>query len=203
MLIKIYFQNDDLVVCEKPRGVISQRGLGRNMPDLLCEQLKIGEIYPVHRLDKDTSGVMVFAKTAAARRDLSRQVQNHRFKKEYLALVEGDLPSRGKFEDLLFYDRTRGKSYIVSRRRKGVKEAVLQYETEKSLPGLSLVRIWLFTGRTHQIRAQFAHRKHPVVGDGRYGSKIKVPLRLHCAKISFAYKGEEMTFSSLPDWREL
>ncbi len=148
---------------------------------------KLGKkIYPVHRLDERTSGLVVFALDSEAAADLSLQIQNGVFKKEYSAVIEGTPePSSGTLEDLLFFDRTKNKSFVVKKERKGVKKALLDYETVFEKDGFSTVRVFLKTGRTHQIRVQFASRKHPVVGDGKYGSKTGGPLMLRCVKIAF------------------
>lgn len=203
MLIKIYYQDDCLVVCEKPRGVISQESTKQNMPVLLAGQLGVRQVHTVHRLDVDTTGVMVYALNAKARAEISRQVQDHTFKKKYITIVEGvPAEAQGRYEDLLFYDRAKQKSYIVDRRRGGVKKRVLDYRVMSTRDGRSTLEIELHTGRTHQIRAQFASRKMPVLGDARYGSKTKTFIHLHCAEISFEHKGKEMCFKHTPQWEE-
>lgn len=128
-------------------------------------------IYPLHRLDKQVGGVMVFAKTKVAASILSTDIANRKLKKEYLALVHGK-PEKDNDEmrDLLFKDSRKNKSYVVDRMRKGVKEAILEYKLINHKNGLSLVEVLLHTGRTHQIRVQFASRKMPLVGDKKYGS---------------------------------
>lgn len=175
--MEILYEDSSVIVCIKPQGVLSQadKNGGESMITRL-ETYTGGEIYPVHRLDKETGGVMVYAKTKSAAAALSRDISEHRFTKEYLALVHG-VPERKSDTlcDLLFHDRAKNKSYVVKRERKGVKKAELEYELletkEKDGEEYSLLRVTLHTGRTHQIRVQFAHRKMPLAGDKKYGAR--------------------------------
>ena len=155
-MIEILEQTPGLVVCIKPVGVRAQGEGEADLPALLKRQLGC-EIYPVHRLDQAVGGVMVFAKT---------------LQKEYLAVLERS-PERaeGELSDLLFHDRFKNKTYVVSKERKGVKKASLSYRVVAEADGLCLVHVRLHTGRTHQIRVQFASRGMPLVGDGKYGSR--------------------------------
>ncbi len=167
--IELLDNQRDYVVCVKPRGILSQSGAGRNLVALLEAQLD-SPVYPVHRLDREVGGVMIFAKTPKGAAQLSRQLQQNQLKKEYLAVLLGRPPAdSGALTDLLFHDRGRNKTYVVDRPRKGVKEARLCYQVLAEQDGQSLVQILLYTGRTHQIRAQFASRSLPLAGDGRYG----------------------------------
>ena len=170
-MIEILEQTPGLVLCVKPVGVRAQGEAEADLPALLKRQLGC-EIYPVHRLDQAAGGVMVFAKTAPASAKLSQAIAGGTLQKEYLAVLERS-PERaeGELSDLLFHDRTKNKTYVVSRQRKGVKEAKLAYRVLDVQNGLCLVRIRLYTGRTHQIRVQFASRGMPLVGDGKYGSR--------------------------------
>ncbi len=170
--MEILFEDEYIVVCIKPLGVISQSDAngGDSMIKRLSEHTN-GIIYPLHRLDRDVGGVMVFAKTQESASILSSDIANHKFKKEYLALVHGKPQQKGEMRDLLFKDSRKNKSYVVNRKRKGVKEALLEYELLESKDDLSLVKVLLHTGRTHQIRVQFASRGMPLVGDRKYGSK--------------------------------
>lgn len=194
MEISILFEDKHLVVCLKPRGVLSQSDSkgADGMPELLASQLG-GEIYPVHRLDREVSGVMAFARTRAAAAKLSQLVSDHeKFEKQYLAVVEGvpDAES-GVLEDLLFHDRFKNKTYVVDRMRGGVKAAKLSYEVLESVSRedgvLTLVRIRLYTGRTHQIRVQFSSRGLPLAGDKRYGAKTGGDIALFSEQLSFAH----------------
>ncbi|MBQ3496759.1 MAG: RNA pseudouridine synthase [Oscillospiraceae bacterium] len=170
MEIKNLYEDNDIIVCVKPPHVLSQRGAngGEDMISLLG-----GGVYPVHRLDGGVGGVMVYAKTQSAAGKLSQMIAAHEFEKEYLAVLRGKAEACGTLRDLLFHDRIKNKTYVVDRMRSGVKEASLSYrlvETRETAEGiLSLVRVKLHTGRTHQIRVQFASRRLPIAGDGRYG----------------------------------
>lgn len=129
-------------------------------------------IYPLHRLDKEVGGVMVYAKTKSAAAILSKDIAEHTLIKEYIALVNGKPENaKGEMRDLLFKDSKKNKSFVVKRERKGVREALLEYEVLESNSVFSKVLIKLHTGRTHQIRVQFASRKMPLLGDRKYGAK--------------------------------
>lgn len=203
----IVFEDESIVVCIKQRGLISEKGTGGNKSILtLLEEKCGGEIFPVHRLDKPVGGLMVFAKTSKAAASLSAQMQNGKFEKSYLALAQGTLAQKSaKLEDLLFRDRKANKTYVVKRKRAGVKEAALIYDTVDSLAcdgeKCSVLKVRLLTGRSHQIRVQFASRKHPLVGDRRYGSGFKhEPLELWSFELKFEHPEtkKQMTFSALP-----
>lgn len=186
---KILHADSAIVLCVKPRGVLSQDAGARSMPALLRSALGTEEMYPVHRLDQAVGGVMVYARTSQAAAALSRQIQSGTWEKTYLAVVEGvpDAPE-GELTDLLYHDQRRNKTYVVTRERRGVKEARLLYRVLATEQGRSLVAVRLITGRTHQIRVQFASRGLPLVGDGRYGAcDRKTPLGLWCWRLSFAH----------------
>lgn len=202
--MEILFNNSSIVVCIKPAGVASQASDMDNMVKKLSDELQC-EIYPVHRLDTVTSGVMVYAKTKKAAAFLSNEISQNKFKKEYVAAVHGSvLPKEGIMEDFLFKDSRKNKSFVVKRERKGVKKASLEYKVIEERNGLSLVRIKLHTGRTHQIRVQFSSRKHPVFGDGKYGASDNVPfIALFSSALTFTEpeSGKEMTFEGqIPPW---
>ena len=204
MEIEILYLEKDFVVCLKPSGVLSQAGKpGEDtMISLLTQQLG-GEIYPVHRLDREVGGLMVYARTGKAAAALSKMIQEGQMKKEYLAVVHG-IPEEesGIYEDLLLHDKGKNKSYVVSRMRGGVKKAKLSYRVLKQEKDRSLVQIRLYTGRTHQIRVQFSSRKLPLVGDGRYGGGSG-RIALWSVRLTFPHPGrkETCTFSAMP--REL
>ena len=201
-MIEILYQDKQLAVCVKPLGVLAQGDGEKDMIALLKEQLG-GEIFPVHRLDRNVGGVMVFARHAKAAASLSAQIQQGSFVKRYLAAVQGaPSPDSGEMTDLLFKDSRSGKTFVVDRPRKGVKEARLAYRTLDSVEGKSLVLVRLFTGRTHQIRAQFASRRMPLLGDGKYGSRDRqCNIALWSHRVSFTHpaSGEPMDFGVLPD----
>ena len=202
--MEILYQDSSVIVVIKPQGVLSQSD--KNGGESMITRLQThtgGEIYPVPRLDKETGGVMVYAKTKKAAAKLSRDISEHRFCKEYLALVHG-VPEEnsGTLCDLLFHDKAKNKSYVVKRERAGVKKAELYYEVletkEKDGEKYSLLRVVLHTGRTHQIRVQLAHRKMPLSGDRKYGAKDAFEnLGLLSAKLKFTHPetGEEMEFT--------
>ena len=199
-MIDIIFENNDFVVCVKPVGVCSQNDKTVDMVKLLREQTG-SDIYPVHRLDTAVGGTMVFAKNSKTAALLSKQIADATFKKRYLAVVTGrPQEESGVLKDLLFKDSSRNKTYVVNRERKGVKKASLEYKTVSAVDGYSLLSILLHTGRTHQIRVQFASRKTPLVGDGKYGSKDnRCSVALWSSEISFDYKSDKVTFLSKPN----
>jgi len=170
-MISVVFEDKSVIVCVKEPGILSQPSpsCSESMLSLLSAQCS-GEVYPVHRLDRETGGLMVFARTQSAAAKLSAAIAEKRFQKEYLCIVQGHpAEAAGTLRDLLFKDSTRGKSFVVQRIRKGVKEAVLDYETLSAGKEHTLLRIRLHTGRTHQIRVQFSSRKLPLAGDRKYG----------------------------------
>ena len=186
MYISALFQNSACMVCIKPAGVNAQ-SIG--MPERL-EQQYGGAFFCVHRLDQAVGGVMVYARSREAAAMLSKQIAGQKLEKEYLAVVEGCPQERtGLLRDLLYHDAVRNKSYVVKRKRKGVREASLSYElleaTETEAGMLSLVRVCLHTGRSHQIRVQFASRGLPLVGDRRYGSRTDAAISLWSAALGF------------------
>ena len=158
------------------------------MPELIAQALGIlpERVFPVHRLDRETGGVMVYALTKSAAAALSAGIAEGKLQKEYLAVTEGlaKEPS-GQWKDLLYWDRTKRKSYPVQRQRKGVKEAELSFEVIGRTEKNALLRIKPKTGRTHQIRVQCASRELPLWGDGRYGGKEKQGFGLWCRSIAF------------------
>ena len=193
--MEILFSDRDIVLCVKPVGLDSEI----QMPAALKETLG-SEIYPVHRLDKNVGGVMVFARTQAAAASLSKAIQEGKLIKEYVALVHGSPPESGDWEDLLWKDSQKNKVFVVKRMRGGVKKARLEF-TRLTSGEESLVRIRLHTGRSHQIRVQFASRGYPLVGDHKYGARDNVPApMLFSCKLTFPHRGKLLEFEKLPDW---
>lgn len=193
--MEILFSDRDIVLCVKPVGLDSEI----QMPAALKETLG-GEIYPVHRLDKNVGGVMVFARTQAAAASLSKAIQEGNLIKEYVALVHGNPPESGDWEDLLWKDSRKNKVFVVKRMRGGVKKARLEF-TRLTSGEESLVCVRLHTGRSHQIRVQFASRGYPLVGDHKYGARDNVPApMLYSCKSTFPHKGKLLEFEKLPDW---
>ena len=208
----ILYEDAALVVLDKPAGLSSEEGV----PAALRKHWGRLDAYVgvIHRLDTGVSGLMVYAKTPQAAAALSRQVAQSQqyyavqdgraepaadapdappFRKEYRALIAGGpdetLPAGGVLRDYLFKDSRRGRVFPVSRPRKGVREAVLEYRILKTAGDTSLAGITLHTGRTHQIRVQFASRRHPLWGDGKYGSRVKGDIALQSARLRFIHPG--------------
>ena len=193
--MEILYSDKQIIVCIKPVGLDSEA----EVPAALKEQLG-GEIFPIHRLDKNVGGVMVYARTKQAAASLSKAVQEGTMVKEYVAMVHGTPPESGDWEDLLWKDSKRNKVFVVKRDRGGVKKARLEF-TRQSAGEQSLVRIRLHTGRSHQIRVQFSSRGFPLVGDHKYGSRDEktAPMLFSC-RITFPYRGEARQFEAMPDW---
>ena len=187
--------NRDFVVCVKPVGLDSEQEL----PNALREQVG-GEIFTLHRLDKNVGGVMVYARNKQVAASLSKVIANGEMVKEYVAMVHGAPPAEGDWEDLLFKDSRKNKVFVVKRQRAGVKAARLSYRCLQT-GEQSLVRIRLYTGRSHQIRVQFASRGFPLVGDHKYGSRDEAaaPMLFSCC-VTFPYKGQTQRFESYPEW---
>jgi len=196
--MEILYQDKNCIVCVKPAGLASE-GEGESLLTRLASE-RGGAFYPVHRLDKPVGGVMVCAKNARAAAKLSAAIQSGAFGKEYLAVLRG-VPAEpaGTLTDLLYHDPRVNKTFVVKTPRKGVREASLEYETVGSADGLTLVRVRLLTGRTHQIRAQFASRGTPLTGDGRYGGGSG-PMGLWAWRLTFPDPagGRELTFRRRP-----
>ncbi|MBQ3503826.1 MAG: RNA pseudouridine synthase [Oscillospiraceae bacterium] len=191
----IIYSDKDLAVCIKPVGLDSEA----QMPAALKEQLG-GEFFPIHRLDKNVGGVMVYARTKQAAAALSKAIQEGTFIKEYVAMVHGTPPEEGDWEDLLFKDSSKNKVFVVKKERRGVKKARLKF-LRLSAGETSLVRIRLYTGRSHQIRVQFSSRGFPLVGDHKYGSRDeKTEPMLYSCCLTFPWKGNQIRFARLPDW---
>lgn len=198
----VLYQDKDLVVCRKAPGLLSEGEGPDSLVTLLSRQCGV-PVYPVHRLDRGAAGLMVFARSQASAAALSRAVQEKRLNKEYFALVSGvPAPAAGEMTDFLFKDSQKGKVFAVKRPRKGVREARLTYRTLWSggAEPVSLVRIRLDTGRTHQIRVQFSSRGMPLLGDGKYGSRVKGELALFSCALGFPHPvtGQRMEFFDKP-----
>lgn len=199
----IVYLDSDLIVCVKPPRVLSTDEPG-GLPDLLREYLgdKNADIRTVHRLDRVVSGLMVVARNACAASELSRQIREGIFDKRYLAVVRGRMDeTSGTLRDLLLRNKTERKTYVVDYLEKGVQEAVLNYQVLEVNSGFSKISIELITGRTHQIRAQFSHRGHSLVGDRKYATfEDPCEIALWSHQISFCHPvcKERMSFTMDP-----
>ena len=208
----IVYENEDFALVNKPVGMDSEHALGEGF-------------FPVHRLDKVASGLLLYAKNPCSAKKLSEALQEGKIKKRYHIIVESAcdtskedgetlsvktnstkdtdsseakrLPKEGCFSDYLYKDTKKQKMFPVKKLRKGVKEAVLHYQVLEERDGLALVDVELETGRFHQIRAQFSAHGFPLFGDGKYGSRQKGNVALHCYTLSFPdpKNGEELHFA--------
>ena len=192
----IISENEDFALVNKPVGMDSERAPGEGF-------------FPMHRLDKVASGLLLYAKNPRSAKKLSESLQEGKIKKRYHIIVEsGELPKEGSskakrlpkegcFSDYLYKDTKKQKMFPVKKLRKGVKEAVLHYQVLQEKDGLALVDVELETGRFHQIRAQFSAHGFPLFGDGKYGSRQKGNVALHCYTLSFPdpKSGEELHFA--------
>lgn len=208
----IVYESEDFALVNKPVGMDSEYALGEGF-------------FPVHRLDKVASGLLLYAKNPCSAKKLSEALQEGKIKKRYHIIVESAcdtskedgetlsvktnstkdtdsseakrLPKEGCFYDYLYKDTKKQKMFPVKKLRKGVKEAVLHYQLLKEKDGLALVDVELETGRFHQIRAQFSAHGFPLFGDGKYGSRMKGNVALHCYTLSFPdpKNGEELHFA--------
>lgn len=189
--MEILFENQHIVVCVKSVGMDSEH----EVPAALG-----GEIYPVHRLDKNVGGVMVYARTKVAAAALSKAIQDGNMVKEYVALVHGTPPESGDWTDFLFKDSSKNKVFVVKKERKGVKKARLEF-TRLTEGDPALVHIRLHTGRSHQIRVQFASRGFPLVGDHKYGARDDSPTpMLFSRRLTFPLFGSNYCFEAMPEW---
>lgn len=201
--MKIIYQDNDILVCIKPSRVLSTDEPG-GLPELL--RLELGDpkadVRTVHRLDRVVSGLMVLARNPQAASVLSRQIREDEFEKEYLAVIHGTPDTDfGRLEDLLLRDKARKMTMVVPQMDKGVQPAALQYRVLESKQDMSRVRIRLETGRTHQIRVQFASRGLPLVGERKYATlEDPCEIALWSYRLAFTHPttGEKMEFSKEP-----
>ena len=199
--MKLLYVDEQIVVCQKPQRVLSTDEPG-GMPGLVRQTLNTDDVRTVHRLDRVVGGLMVLARSAAAAKELSRQIRENEFSKEYLAVVHG-VPQQdsGRLEDLLYRDKARKMTMVVREMAKGVQPASLCYRVLNQKNGMSRVRIVLETGRTHQIRVQFASRGMPLVGERKYSTlEDDCEIALWSCHLAFRHPltGEPMTFELEP-----
>ena len=201
--MELIYSDQDIVVCIKPARVLSTDEPG-GLPELVRQALgdPKADVRTVHRLDRVVSGVMVLARNAQAASELSRQIREDAFAKEYLAVLHG-CPERaeGTLTDLLYRDKARRMTIVASEPGKGVQEAILDYRVLNRTGELTKVEVHLHTGRTHQIRVQFASRGLPLVGERKYGTlEDPCEIALWSYKIGFTHPGtgKWMAFSRQP-----
>lgn len=208
--LKVISESNHFIVVVKPVNILSQADHTGDvdMLTLVKEYLKISKNKPreayaglVHRLDRMTSGLMVFAKTSKGASRLSEQIKSGEFTKSYLAIVEGLLEGSGTLQNMLVKDEKALKAYVTTN---GGKMALLDYEVVSHIGGNTLVKVHLKTGRYHQIRVQFQAIGHPLVGDALYGSKLKCPYKLHAYELKFndPVSKAELVFTDFPLWYE-
>lgn len=201
--MELIYQDKDIVVAIKPPRVLSTDEPG-GMPELVREALgdSKADVRTVHRLDRVVSGLMVLARNPQAASELSRQIREDSFGKEYLAVVHGcPVKSSDRLVDLLERNKAERKTYVVTQPGKGVQEAILDYQTVAQTDNLTRVRIQLITGRTHQIRAQFSSRDLPLVGDRKYSlNEDNCEIALWSCRLAFDHPktGERMEFYQDP-----
>ena len=200
-MLDILYCDADIVVCVKPPRVLSTDEPG-GLPELLRSQLGTEDFRTVHRLDRVVSGLMVVARNAKAASDISRQIREDAFQKEYLAVIHGEpAQESGRLEDLLLRDKARKMTLVTKEMAKGVQPAALRYRVISSQNGMSRVRIQLETGRTHQIRVQFASRNLPLVGERKYAvldDPCEIALWSFLLSFTHPTTGEKMEFTKQP-----
>lgn len=211
--LKVFYEDNHIIVVEKPNNIPSQ-GDKTGDEDMLTivkkyikeKYNKPGEVYLglVHRLDRPTGGVMVFARTSKAAGRLSEQIRNKQMKKRYLAFVDGKLEKhKDEWKDYLLKTERTNMSRVVGEGTPNAKEAILDYEVVRynEKTNLSIVKINLHTGRHHQIRVQFSSRGHSLYGDQKYGTRGRgKQLRLWAYYLSFAHPitKEVLEFEDIP-----
>ena len=206
-MLNILYEDNHIIVVVKPSGILSQEDITKD-PDMVTllkkyikeKYNKPGDVYLglVQRLDRMTSGVMVFARTSKAASRLSEQIRNHSIIKKYYAVVEGKTKDEDKLENYLIKDEDLVKSFVTTK-EKG-KFASLEYKKVKSIDNSSLVEVTLHTGRHHQIRVQMSNINHPLLGDSLYGSTTKCNMYLHCYYLKFIHPTtkEELVYENIP-----
>lgn len=200
--MQIQYMDDSIIVCVKPPRVLSTDEPG-GLPELVRQKLcdEKADVRTVHRLDRVVSGLMVLARSQNAASELSRQIREGGFDKEYLALVHGKTEKEGFFDDLMYRSKQERKSYVTDTPAKGVQRAQLSFDTLAYSNNMSLVRVHLITGRTHQIRCQFSHHGFPLVGDRKYSLlEDNCDIALWSESLSFRHpeSGKDMLFRLAP-----
>ena len=196
-MIEVLYEDKDLLVIVKPYGLSSG-----DLTERIKEEKGI-DVFLVHRLDQVVSGIMLLAKNSKSAALLTEEINNDSFNKEYLALIKGDIQEAGVLEGYIYHDRNRNRSYMV-KKRNGSKYAKLAYKLIARKEDISLIVVKLFTGRTHQIRCQLSSMGCPLLGDGKYGSKVNGEVKLFSYHLSFKHpiKKEIMDFYKLPTMKQ-
>lgn len=201
--MEVLYLDEDILVCIKPPRVLSTDEPG-GVPELARQELgqPQADVRTVHRLDRVVSGVMVLARSAPAASELSRQIREGGFQKEYLAVIHGSpAQDQGQLWDLLYRDKARRMTMVAQEPGKGIQEALLDYQVLGRREGLSLVKIRLHTGRTHQIRVQFASRGMPLVGERKYSTledDCQIALWSHALGFVHPTTGKPMSIRKQP-----
>jgi len=200
--MQIQYMDESIIVCVKPPKIISTDEPG-GLPELVRQELgdEKADVRTVHRLDRVVSGLMVLARSQNAASELSRQIREGEFDKEYLAVVHGKTEKTGFFDDLMYRSKQERKSYVTDTPAKGVQRAQLSFDTLAYSNNTSLVRVHLITGRTHQIRCQFSHHGFPLVGDRKYSLlEDDCDIALWSESLSFIHpgNGENLHFRLSP-----
>ncbi len=204
MMTEILFEDKHYIVCVKQPGMLSEESDSpESLPLMLKSELGT-DIFTLHRLDKPVGGAIIYAKSKKAAADFSALITENRLTKTYLAVLDGT-PEKDEDRlcDLLFKDSRKNKTFVVKKLRKGVKEASLRYTVREKTDKNTLIHVTLETGRSHQIRVQFASRKLPLTGDGKYGSrdnKCNIALWSHSLEFDHPFTGEHVLIESNPDY---
>lgn len=205
--LNIIYEDNHIIVVEKPVNMLSQSDNTKDLDLQTALKMYIKEKYHkpgnvyiglVHRLDRPTGGLMVFARTSKSASRLSEEIRNKSFKKSYLAVINGKTKEKDTLEDYL---EKQGNISIISTKEKG-KYAKLDYELITYKDNLSLVKVNLETGRNHQIRLQFKSRNMPLYGDNKYNNEKNKNLGLYAYKLEFTHptKKEKMVFINYPTY---
>lgn len=207
--MRVLYQDPCLLIAEKPVGMLSEKSPDGTDVISALERQTGGYVGSVHRLDRTTGGIMLFSADPSKTGMLADLIRDNGLRKEYLAVTEGAPdPASGLLEDRLFFDRRQNRSFVVTHAGKGAKSASLSYEVlataDTPKGSRALVRVELYTGRTHQIRVQFGSRKLPLCGDGKYGARDNraktAALWSYRLRFRHPVTGNELDLRCPPPW---